>query len=56
MQLPVQGIHSLGSREFTMRAAISHIKRIDRRSALGADAGERDVNFISAEALQQVMQ
>jgi hypothetical protein len=39
-----------------MRAAVSHIKRIDRRTALGADAGERNVNFISGQALQEVMQ
>src|SRR5205807_8567260 len=56
VQLAVESMHSLGPREFALRATVGHIKRIDRRTALGADAGEGDINFIAAEALQQVVQ
>ena len=56
MQLVVEGIQPLRSCYLGVRSTIRDIKSIDRRSALGTDPSECDVDFIPAEALQQIME
>ena len=56
MQFTMQRVHPLCSCQLGTRSTIRDIKSIDCRSALSADASECDVDFISAEALQKIMQ
>jgi len=56
MQLVVESIQSLRSRQLGVRSTIRDIKSIDCCSALSADPSKCDVDFISAEALQQIVQ
>src|SRR5204862_1481209 len=56
MQLVVESIQALCSCQLGVRPTIRDIKGIDCRSALGADPSECDVDFISAEALQKIVE
>src|SRR5207248_9438012 len=56
MQLVVESAQSLRSRQLGVRSTIRDIKSIDCCSALGTDPSECDIDFISAEALQQIVQ
>jgi hypothetical protein len=56
MQFTMQRVHPLCSSQLGVRSTIRDIKSIDGRSAFGANPSECDVNFISAKALQQIVE